>query len=294
MRIGRVDFRGAAEPAVGHHGLWVRASACGGAVKEADVVGLLGQLEQLRAALDALDLDELVDSGDAVPQHQARLHAPIVGPRSIVAVGLNYLEHASEVRFEAPPVPLLFAKWPSSLSGPGDVIPLDRSLSEQLDYEVELAAVIGRPAFNVSQDQALDFVGGYAVANDVSARDLQFSDSQWTRSKSFDGFCPLGPWITTADEVPDPQALHITCRVNGEVRQDASTGQMIHSVAELVAFASRAMTLNPGDLILTGTPKGVAMGAEDPQWLRPGDVVQSEIEPLGYLRNEVVDRTVRR
>jgi 2-keto-4-pentenoate hydratase/2-oxohepta-3-ene-1,7-dioic acid hydratase in catechol pathway len=294
MRIGRVDFSGSAEPAVAHEGLWIRASACGGATKEADVAGLVTQVEALREALDGLDLDELTAAGDAVPQRDVKLLAPIVGARSIVAVGLNYQEHASEVRFEAPPVPLLFAKWPSSLSGSGDAIPLDRSLTQQLDYEVELAAVIGRTAYDVPVDQALGFVGGYAVANDVSARDIQFSDTQWTRAKSFDGYCPVGPWVTTADEVPDPQALRLTCRVNGEVRQDASTGQMIHTVAELISYASRAMTLRPGDLILTGTPKGVAMGAEDPRWLQPGDVVESEVERLGWLRNEVVDRTVQR
>lgn len=293
MRIARVVFGDRVAPAVAHGGCWVRAAACGDVGEEADVLRLLEERESLRRALDSVDLEALLATGDAVPEADAELHAPLHGPRAVVAVGLNYRKHADEVAWEAPPTPLLFAKWPSSLSGPFDDIPVDSALTKQVDYEVELAAVIGRTTRDVSVDDALDHITGYAVANDVSARDIQSAESQWTRAKSFDGFCPVGPWITTADEVPDPQVLTLSCSVNGDTRQHASTSQMIHSVAKLVAYVSRGTTLQPGDLILTGTPAGVAMAAADPQWLTAGDVVRSEVEGLGHLENTVTARTGR-
>lgn len=291
MRIGRVVFGTEVAPAVARQGHWLRAAACGPVGKNAEVIDLLRDREAVRDAVEAIDLDELLASGDAVPEERAELRAPLTGPRAIVAVGLNYRAHAQEVHWEAPPTPLLFAKWPASLSGPTDDIPVDAALTQQVDHEVELAVVIGRTALDVAEDQALEHVAGYAVANDISARDIQSAESQWTRAKSFDGFCPLGPWITTADEVPDPQALDISCAVNGVTRQDSSTAQMIHSVAQLVAYVSRGMTLRPGDLILTGTPAGVAMGSPDPQWLKSGDVLRSVVQGLGHLENTVTGRT---
>lgn len=290
MRIGRVLFGDAVDTAVAHQGSWLRAGACDPAAEGADVVELLARRHDLQRAVASVDTESLHRSGDAVPESAAELALPLPGPRAIIAVGLNYRQHADEVVWEAPPTPLLFAKWPSALTGPYDRIALDASLSAQVDYEVELAAVIGRTTVDVSADKALDHVAGYAVANDVSARDVQLSESQWTRAKSFDGFCPLGPWVTTADEVADPQALELRCWVNGEVRQQAGTAQMIHTVAELVAFASQGTTLQPGDVVLTGTPSGVAMGDENPRWLRPGDVVRCEVSGLGHLENPVVDR----
>lgn len=290
MRIGRLHFPSGPAPAVGHRGMWVRAAACDGVDPAMDVTDLLGLGPGLGAELARLDLETLAGSGHAVLEESAALLAPLVGPRAIVAVGLNYREHAAEVTWEAPPTPLLFAKWPSALADPYAPVSVDRSLTMKVDFEVELAAVIGRPTLDVAVDEALDHVAGYAVANDISARDIQHSESQWTRAKSFNGFCPIGPWVTTADEIPDPQALKLSCSVNGEVRQSSSTAHMVHGVADLVAFASRAMTLNPGDIILTGTPSGVAMGESEPRWLMAGDVVRSEIEGLGYLQNQIVDR----
>lgn len=295
MKIGRVMIGNQVTPAVASQGHWVSSSACGPVGKDADVVALLQNQDELRRALELIDLQDLVDSGQAVALEGADLRAPLTGPRAIVAVGLNYRAHAEEVSvtWDAPPTPLLFAKWPGSLSGPTDPIPVDDALSKKVDYEVELAAVIGRRALDVPEEDALSYVAGYAVANDISARDIQSSESQWTRAKSFDGFCPLGPWITTADEVPDPQALDLSCTVNGSRLQDSSTAQMIHTVARLVAYISRGTTLNPGDVILTGTPEGVAMASDDPQWLTPGDVVLSEVQGLGRLENPVVERAAR-
>lgn len=291
MRIGRVTFNDRIEPAIFHDGSWLRAGACGEVAPGATATDLLNQRESLVRALDTVNVEAMIGSGDAVREADAVLATPLQGPRAIVAVGLNYREHAAEVSWEAPPTPLVFAKWPSALTGPFDRIALDPSVSAQVDYEVELAAVIGRPTLDVSVDDALDHISGYAVANDISARDIQSSESQWTRAKSFDGFCPIGPWITTADEIPDPQNLKLSCTVNGEVRQQATTARMIHGVAQLIAYVSRATTLQPGDLVLTGTPSGVAMAAETPRWLEPGDVVRSEVEGLGYLENKIVSRT---
>lgn len=296
MKIGRVMIGSEVTPAVASQDHWVSAAACGPVGKDADVVELLQDRDALRQALDQLDLQELLATGQAVAMDGADLRQPLTGPRAVVAVGLNYRAHAEEVSvtWEAPPTPLLFAKWPASVSGPTDPIPVDSALTTKVDYEVELAAVIGRTALDVTEDEALAHVAGYAVANDISARDIQSSESQWTRAKSFDGFCPLGPWITTADEVPDPQALDLSCTVNGVRLQDSSTAHMIHTVAKLIAYISRGTTLHPGDLILTGTPAGVAMASDDPQWLKPGDVVRSEIQGLGHLENTVVDRADRR
>jgi 2-keto-4-pentenoate hydratase/2-oxohepta-3-ene-1,7-dioic acid hydratase in catechol pathway len=165
---------------------------------------------------------------------------------------------------------------------------MDPSLTEQGDYEAELAVIIGRRARRVSLADALDHVFGYAVANDVSARDWQFADPQFDRSKSFDTFLPVGPWITTADEVPDPQALGIRTWVNGELRQDSSTAEMVFGVAELIEFLSRGMTLEPGDVIVTGTPHGVGFAMDPPRFLAPGDVVRCELDVLGTLENPVV------
>ncbi len=198
-------------------------------------------------------------------------------PSKIVAVGLNYRTHAAEAGMDVPPEPLLFFKPPSSVIGPLDPI-VYPALSQQVDYEGELAVIIGRRARNVSPEEAHDFILGYACGNDVTARDLQRRDDQWTRAKGFDTFCPLGPCIVTD---LDPAHLAIRTRVNGEIRQNATTADMVFSVAELIATISQVMTLEPGDVILTGTPSGVGP-------LQPGDVVEVEIEGIGTLRNPVV------
>ncbi len=227
------------------------------------------------------------EAGEAVALGEVRLHAPISRPEKIVAIGLNYEDHAAETGAEIPEKPVVFAKYPNTIIGPGVPIRIP-PITEQVDYEAELAVVIGSPARNVSEAEALEYVFGYANANDVSSRDLQFSEGgQWTRSKSIDTFCPIGPYIATRDEVPDPQNLSIRSILNGEVMQDGTTSKMIFSVAELVAFLSSGMTLMPGDIIITGTPPGVGMAQEPPVWLKAGDEVSIQIEGLGTLTNPV-------
>jgi 2-keto-4-pentenoate hydratase/2-oxohepta-3-ene-1,7-dioic acid hydratase in catechol pathway len=204
----------------------------------------------------------------------------------IVCVGMNYRDHADEAGLEVPERPVLFAKWPSALVGPGDPIVVP-SFTAQVDYEAELGVVIGRRVRDLDADDALDAVAGYVCVNDVSARDIQFADGQWTRAKSLDTFCPVGPRLVPATDVPEPQALGIRCRVNGELLQDSNTAHMVFTVAELVAYASRGMTLEPGDLIATGTPAGVGFTRTPPIFLRPGDEVSVEIDGVGVLTNPV-------
>jgi len=205
----------------------------------------------------------------------------------IVCVGLNYVDHAREVALELPEKPLLFAKWQSAVIGDGEPIVIPPGV-EQVDYEAELAVVIGSRVKGASVENALEAVEGYTCLNDVSARALQFADGQWTRAKSLDTFCPIGPRVVPRDEVGDPQALRIQCRVNGETVQDGSTADMIFGVAELIAYVSETITLEPGDVIATGTPPGVAFGQPDGRYLQRGDTVEVEIERVGLLVNPVV------
>jgi 2-keto-4-pentenoate hydratase/2-oxohepta-3-ene-1,7-dioic acid hydratase in catechol pathway len=211
---------------------------------------------------------------------------PIDVPSKIICVGLNYRDHAEEQGTELPSAPLLFAKWPNALIGPGEPIVLPR-VSDQVDYEAELGVVIGERVRDVSDANALEAVRGYVCLNEVSARDLQFSDGQWTRGKSPDTFCPVGPQLVPAAEVRDPQALGIRCFLNGEVMQDSTTANMIFTVAEIIAYASVTMTLEPGDLIATGTPAGVGVFRDPPVFLKDGDEVTIEIDGLGALTNPV-------
>lgn len=205
----------------------------------------------------------------------------------IVCVGLNYVDHAREVELALPEKPLLFAKWQSAVIASGEPIVIPAGV-EQVDYEAELAAVIGSRVKGVSVENALEAVEGYTCLNDVSARVLQFADGQWTRAKSLDTFCPIGPHVVPRDEVGDPQSLRIKCRVNGETVQDASTGDMIFGVAELIAYVTETITLEPGDVIATGTPPGVAFGRPDGRYLQGGDTVEVEIEGIGVLVNPVL------
>jgi 5-carboxymethyl-2-hydroxymuconate isomerase len=237
-----------------------------------------GNVERLRGALAGGRLPA------ARPLASHRLLAPL-RPGKIVAVGRNYREHAAEESATLPSAPLLFAKFPSAVVGDGATITWSAGLSAQVDYEAELAVVIGRHARNIAVDQALDHVLGYTCLNDVSARDLQVGDGQWTRAKSLDTFCPMGPSLVTADEIPDPGALRLRCRVNGEVRQDASTAELVHGVAELIAYCSQSFTLEPGDVIATGTPGGVGAFRDPPVFLADGDTVEVEIERVGTLTN---------
>jgi 2-keto-4-pentenoate hydratase/2-oxohepta-3-ene-1,7-dioic acid hydratase in catechol pathway len=211
---------------------------------------------------------------------------PIDRPGKIVCVGLNYRDHAEEQGTELPGAPLLFAKWPNALIGPGEAIVIPR-VSQRVDYEAELGVVIGSRVRGVSKENALEAVRGYLCLNDVSARDLQFADGQWTRGKSPDTFCPIGPRLVPREEVDDPQALGIRCVLNGQVMQDSTTANMIFTVAEIIAYASATMTFEPGDLIATGTPAGVGVFRDPPVLLQDGDEVTIEIERLGALTNPV-------
>jgi 2,4-didehydro-3-deoxy-L-rhamnonate hydrolase len=212
--------------------------------------------------------------------------APIPRPGKIVCVGLNYRDHAEEQGAELPAAPLLFAKFTTSLIGPGDPIVIP-PLVTKCDYEAELGVVLGATVKQVSRENALEAVAGYVVANDVSARDLQFGDGQWTRGKSPDTFCPVGPLVPAAD-VPDPHALSIRALLNGDVVQDSSTANLVFGVDEVISYASQTATLEEGDLILTGTPAGVGIFRDPPRLLRPGDSITIEIDGVGSLTNPVV------
>jgi len=211
---------------------------------------------------------------------------PIERPAKIVCVGLNYSDHAEEQGAELPKEPLLFAKWTTALIGPGEAIVIP-PLVTKCDYEAELGVVIGERVHGVSKENAFEAVRGYLCANDVSARDLQFSDGQWTRGKSPDTFCPVGP-MTPRDEIPDPHALRIRAVVSGDVLQDSTTANLIFGVDDVIAYASQTTTLEPGDLILTGTPAGVGVFRDPQRLLRHGDEVTIEIEGLESLTNPVV------
>jgi 2-keto-4-pentenoate hydratase/2-oxohepta-3-ene-1,7-dioic acid hydratase in catechol pathway len=213
---------------------------------------------------------------------------PLVTPSKMLAIGLNYMDHIREQAGKVPEYPIVFAKYPSSLNAPGGDIVVDPDITQKADYEVELAVVIGAKVRDVSEGSALDVVFGYTVANDVSARDLQRRDSQFSRSKSFDTYCPAGPWITTVDQIPDPNGLDIRSWVNGELRQDSTTKEMIFDVPFLISYLSRGITLEPGDVILTGTPDGVGYFMDPPSYLAPGDLVECEVEGLGRIANRVV------
>ena len=216
--------------------------------------------------------------------------APLMRPGKIIAIGLNYLDHIRETGMPAPASPLMFAKFPSTVSAHGAVVTVPGAITQRVDWEVELAAVIGRTAKDVAPAEALDHVFGYTVGNDLSARDLQLAESQWIRGKNLDGFCPLGPDLVTADELGDPQALGVRTTVNGEVVQDSSTSEMIFPVAELVAYCSAHVTLEPGDVILTGTPWGCGEFLPQPRHLADGDVVECWAEGIGTLSTRIAVR----
>lgn len=249
---------------------------CGRVVGEA--------IEVLAGAL----IDNLDGGGEVVGElalEGAVLAAPVPRPGKVICVGLNYADHAAESGQALPDRPLLFNKLPDCIVGPGAPISLPPGAT-RLDHEAELAVVIGRRARHVGEAEALAYVAGYACFNDVSERDAQLGDGQWLRGKSYDGFGPFGPFLVTSDEIPDPQALRIVCRVNGEPRQDSSTAHMVFSVAELISYCSRWFPLNPGDVLATGTPAGVGLGTG--RYLEPGDIVDIEVEGLGVLSNPVV------
>lgn len=215
-----------------------------------------------------------------------KIEAPVLNPGKMICVGHNYREHILEMKREIPEFPVLFSKHPNTIIGPQDDIPLF-PISEQLDYEAEFAFVIGKRARNVSQADALDYVAGYTIANDITYRDLQRRTIQWLQGKSVDGSAPLGPWLVTTDEIPDPSGLELVLTVNGEERQRSNTANLVFTVQRLVEFLSGLMTLEPGDVVLTGTPGGVGFAREPQQFLKDGDVVRIEIDKIGVLENRV-------
>ena len=224
---------------------------------------------------------------DVVPIEQLRLAPAVPDAGKLVCAGLNYRKHAAEGGMPVPERPIYFAKYANSLAASGEPVAIPAGAAKA-DYEVELVAVIGRRARNVSEARALEHVFGYATGNDLSARDLQMRGSQWMYGKAIDGFAPVGPYVVTSDEVPDPQALDLRSWVNGDLRQSSNTQDMIFSVADLISDLSQVMTLEPGDLVYTGTPEGVILGMADQVWLQPGDEVVCEVQGLGRLVTPLV------
>lgn len=271
-----------------------------GVIDVAAAHAALGESRQVADTIDALcttgtaalpALSELVATAQQqtgafwLLQEEDIQLGPCVSPSGkIICVGLNYRRHAAESGMAVPTSPVLFPKYNNTLAASGEVVPLPTN-AVQYDYEAELAVVIGKRARDVSEDQALTYVLGYCNANDVSARDLQFRTNQWMLGKTLDKFLPIGPYLVTADEVGDPQNQAIRCWLNGELRQNSNTGDMVFSVAYLVSYLSQYMTLEPGDIIVTGTPEGVISGMKNPVWMKSGDETVVEVGELGRLRN---------
>jgi 2-keto-4-pentenoate hydratase/2-oxohepta-3-ene-1,7-dioic acid hydratase in catechol pathway len=284
VRLISTGHAGAETLGIAHGDRWLPAAeiVADGPRTITDLLAAGGSgLEALAAAVG--DGARIRDGG--LPLDGQGLLAPMPRPGKIVGIGRNYKEHTAEEGVEPPGAPLIFGKWPTTVVGPGAEIRWDPALSAEVDYEAELGVVIGRRARRVEQGAALEYVLGYTCLNDVSARDLQFGDGQWVRGKSLDTFCPMGPAIVTTDEIPDPQRLRISCTVNGDRRQDGTTADMYFGVAEIVSYCSRSFTLEPGDVIATGTPSGVGVFSKPPRFLTDGDEIVVEVEGIGLLEN---------
>ena len=236
-------------------------------------------IEFIKKAPDFKPMDE------ALSQEQIRFAPPVSNPSKIVAIGLNYMDHILEQKAKTPTTPLIFAKFPNTLIGHNGRIEWDKDLTKKVDFEAELAVIIGETVHACPQTEAMETIFGYTCANDVSARDLQFGDRQWVRGKSLDTFCPIGPWIVTPDELPDPHNLTIQCWLNNQIMQDSNTSMMIFKLPELISFISNYITLEPGDVILTGTPHGVGTFRNPEIYMKDGDEVAVEIEKIGRLVN---------
>lgn len=258
--------------------------------KESGIVPVVNKLEDI-VTMNFDQLEELQSSAQGLVVDETGLElAPCVPAyRKIICIGLNYRKHAEEAKMAIPEYPILFNKYNNALSAHGSAVVLPAT-AEEFDYEAELGIVIGKRAKAVSKEAALDFVFGYCNVNDLSARDLQFRTGQWMLGKSLDSFCPVGPYLVSADEVGNPNELTIQCYVNGELRQNSNTRDMIFPVDEIVSYVSTYITLEPGDLIITGTPEGVIAGypQDQKQWLKPGDIVSVKIERLGTLTNRLI------
>ena len=245
-------------------------------------------LEFLRSGDIAMKMakDLLDQAQGGIPLESVKLLSPVPDPSKVVAIGLNYMDHIREADIGVPELATMFCKYPSSIIGSGDEIRWSTGLTQQVDYEAELAVVIGKTAKNVSEANAYDYVAGYMNCNDVSARDLQFRPGdQWLRGKCLDSFCPLGPYLVTRDEISDPHKLSIKCELNGQSMQNSNTNEMIYRIPYLINYLSQAFTLLPGDVIATGTPHGVGAFRNPPVWLKHDDVVVVTIEGLGALSN---------
>jgi 2-keto-4-pentenoate hydratase/2-oxohepta-3-ene-1,7-dioic acid hydratase in catechol pathway len=251
---------------------------------------------------DMREFLELGDSGMAAAQDviasatggesldSVKLMSPITNPSKIIAIGLNYMDHVKEFGLDVPEIAIMFCKFPTSIIGPDDDICWGNEITQKVDYEAELAIVIGKTARNVPETDAFDYIAGYTNCNDVSARDLQLDKGdQWIRGKSLDTFCPLGPWLVTKDEVPDPHNLSIKSILNGKVMQNSNTRELIFKIPFLIKYLSEAFTLLPGDVIATGTPSGVGAFRKPPIWLKHGDTVNIEVDGLGQLSNPCVE-----
>ena len=235
----------------------------------------------LDAARDLVNLADTFTSPEVI-----KILAPIPNPSKVIGIGLNYMDHVCEIDVDVPEFPTMFCKYPSSLIGHGEIISWSRNLTENVDYEAELAVVIGKTASRVTAENAYEHIAGYTICNDISARDLQFrTGDQWLRGKCLDSFCPMGPYLVTSDEIPDPHSLQIQCRLNDELVQDSSTAELIHKIPQLIEYLSEAFTLLPGDVIITGTPGGVGAFRDPPLWLKSGDTTSVEITGLGCLTN---------
>jgi 2-keto-4-pentenoate hydratase/2-oxohepta-3-ene-1,7-dioic acid hydratase in catechol pathway len=240
------------------------------------------------AELPTHDLAQDAEAGLAYPADRVQWHAPIPSPRkNLFCLGQNYAAHAAETGSPPPTAPIYFTKPRTTVIGAGEAVPYPQGLTTRLDWEVELGVVIGLGGRDIHETNALEHVFGYTIFNDVSARDLQYRTSQWFKGKSLDGSSPMGPVIVTADEIPDPQRLRLQMSVNGIGKQDSYTSDMIFSVARIIADLSAGMTLEPGDCISTGTPQGVGDGRKPPEYLKPGDVMEAQVERIGVLRNPV-------
>ena len=249
--------------------------------------GFSDALEAIRQGAEALQRAAAAGKGPRIPAAQVQLLAPIPRPPRIFCVGLNYRDHAVESKMEIPKVPTIFIKLPSAVVGPDAEVRLP-SITKQPDYEAEFAIVIGKPGRRISAEHWQDHVFGYTILNDVSARDVQLSTSQWILGKSFDTFCPIGPAIVTKDEIADPHALDVRMTIGGEVLQHSNTRELIFKAPELIAYISAVTPLEAGDIISTGTPAGVGLGRNPQRWLKPGEVMIAEVDGIGRLSNPVV------
>jgi len=252
-----------------------------------DLLQWVSGIEVVRQIVTRYEQTPLNERMMAYPLASVTLEAPITRPGKIIALGKNYLDHIKETGSETPAFPVIFAKWPSCVIGPNDSIPMPK-ISDKIDWEVELAIIIGKICKEVKENNALEYIAGYTIANDVTARDLQSGDGQWIRGKSLDGFCPMGPCIVTKDELGDAQGLQLYTKINGVMKQNSTTSNMMFNVSQIIAHLSKAFTLEPGDVIITGTPSGVGFVRDPPEYLKAGDKIEQYIEKIGYLHNSVV------